>query len=94
MRTEIELWTIVLKRKDCFLGSLCSWLAYTSLEEKFSKEEVLLCNKAIRNSSKKSTNCTTWYWIGDYGDIELRIKWIKERINEIENDRTSQKTSL
>lgn len=89
MRTEIELWRIVLNRQDCFLGSLCSWIAYTSLQENFLKEEVLILNKSIREGAKKLGKCNTWYWIGEWGNIELRINWIEKRIKEIENDRRS-----
>lgn len=75
MRTEKELWQIVLDHPELFMTGLCDWVKSLYLVSNFNREEYYtLYNKA---------NSSIGYWIGPKGQIQPRIDWIKKRMEEL-----------
>lgn len=79
MRTEKELWELVLSRQDLFTGGLCTWIGDMRILGLITEEEWDLISNSVyaKRIGKKI------YWIGPEFEIQPRIDWINERIKEL-----------
>jgi hypothetical protein len=83
MRTEKELWQLVLSRQDLFEKSLCIWLACMVGNIIINyKEFMFLKKKLVENRPRNSRGA--YFWTED--ELQPRIDWINERIKQIENE--------
>jgi hypothetical protein len=78
MRTEKELFELMLTRQDLFKSGICLW-SYDLWQKDLITfyEYVLLDNYLKLNSLKKDG-----YW-WRVGKIEPRIEWIKQQIEKL-----------
>ncbi len=86
MRSEKELWLEVLNNRKLFESGLCRWVALCREFNVIDFSEYFLLRDII---SKKRDNPLS-YWIGFPGQIKPRIKWIENRIKQIENEQKQQ----
>lgn len=79
MRTEKELWELVLSRPDLFTGRLCTWIWDMRILGLITEEEWDLISNSVyaKRIDKKI------HWIGPVFEIQPRIDWINERIKEL-----------
>jgi hypothetical protein len=85
MRTEKELWQLVLSRQDLFEEGLCLWI----LNLRFVNEINLFEYRTLRQSLSKNLpfySPDLFCWFRD--DIQPRIDWINERIKQLDDERT------
>lgn len=78
MRTEKELWEVVLSRPDLFEErfGLCIWILNVWFYDLISQDEYDIIQQTLDNSG-------SGYFIGPEGQIQPRIEWIKKRIEEL-----------
>lgn len=79
MRTEKELWEVVLNRPDLFDWGLCVWLGICHDESVISYTEYMFLDQKLRSLKTGLEK----YWIGPKGQIQPRIDWIKNRIEQL-----------
>lgn len=79
MRTEKELWEVVLSRPDLFETGLCLWILIIHIYSFMNDDEYL----KLRRSIKSNRTSSETYWIGKSGEIQPRIEWIKKRIETL-----------
>lgn len=85
MRTEKELWEVVLSRPDLFKRGLCGWIFKLWFIKLITSNEEERLISALRRSYRYSKD--TWnqgYWIGPEGKIQPRIDWINKRIKQLD----------
>jgi hypothetical protein len=83
MRTEKELWELVLSRQDLFWSGLCGWVIHIKGESLINENEYLLLNNVLLNDLPKRKNPYHAYcW--EICKIQPRIDWINERIKQLE----------
>jgi hypothetical protein len=84
MRTEKELWELVLSRQDLFRTGLCLWIRFLEIDDLISAEEedYLILKLKEKNPYLKRVNAYLW----EDGKIKPRIDWINKRIKQIENE--------
>lgn len=80
MRTEKELWQIVLDHPELFYGGLCGWILYVWFNDIISYQEYLFLDTLLKNESQ---SLEVSYFIGTRGEIQPRIDWIKKRMEEL-----------
>lgn len=80
MRTEKELWEVVLSRTDLFDRCLCFWLVDMWYYGLISENELEFLNILLEIEMKKAQK---GYFIGPKGEIQPRIDWINERIKQL-----------
>ena len=79
MRTEKELFELMLTRQDLFIAGLCNWIKNMYFKRLITIEEYGL----IRNYIKKNEPlCGYNYW-WKKGEIKPRIEWIKQQIEKL-----------
>jgi hypothetical protein len=80
MRTEKELWEVVLSRPDLFdyAHGLCIWILNIWFDDIIEFEEYNIIHNVLDNAGVS-------YFIGPKGEIQPRIDWIKERIKQLES---------
>lgn len=87
MRSEKELWQVVLSRPDLFRTGLCAWVVEAKLKGVMDEFEYYKLREAIqyyRQLMKKRTVSKAeeaLFWIGRPGDLQARIDWINDKIN-------------
>lgn len=79
MRTEKELWEVVLSRPDLFEWGLCIWIGLCFDNDVISGREFIFLDSIL---DKLRTNSES-YWIAPKGQIQPRIDWIKNRIETL-----------
>lgn len=81
MRTEKELWEIVLSRPDLFTYGLCSWVEAAAVLSLISKKEYQeirrILIKRLPHREKVFLYCCPSC------NIQPRIEWIEKRIETI-----------
>lgn len=77
MRTEKELWEVVLSRPDLFVKSLCFWLIEVESSDLISYQEYSFLDGILDSESDR---LGVGYFIGTPHEIQPRIDWIKKRI--------------
>jgi hypothetical protein len=83
MRTEKELWELVLSRQDLFWVGLCTWINVLANSGVINVKEWKFLHKTLRfNLPEKCEN--GWCW--KPSKIQPRIDWINERIKQLENE--------
>lgn len=80
MRTEKELWEVVLSRPDLFDRCLCFWLVDVKFYGLISDDELELLESLLDDEMRKAGK---GYFIGPKGQIQARIDWIKNRIEQL-----------
>jgi hypothetical protein len=78
MRTEKELFELMLTRQDLFETGICLWADYLSIEDLITYDEYGLLANYLKSNSLKDEG----YWWKE-GQIEPRIKWIKQQIEKL-----------
>lgn len=79
MRTEKELWEVVLSRPDLFAGGLCTWIGYVRYMGLITEDEWDLISDVLYTAR----NGKNLYWIGPIYQIQPRIDWINNRIETL-----------
>lgn len=80
MRSEKELWEVVLSRLDLFELGLCIWITKCYNDKLISLDEIeFLLNKL----DHLRTYSTSRYWIAPKYELQPRIDWINERIKQL-----------
>ena len=83
MRSEKELWELVLTEQDIFDYGLCHWVRYMYWKQLISLEErKLLLSSLEENLPEKREDEYCWKPC----EIQPRIDWIKNRIKQLEHD--------
>lgn len=85
MRSEKELWELVLSRTDLFRTGLCYWIKALQDVAKLSSEEYWGLRKILIGNLPKKTPKSHYRW--PPFKIEPRIEWIKNRIKQLENEK-------
>lgn len=80
MRTEKELWEVVLDHPELFYKSLCFWLIKLDLENIITVQEYEFLDKILDDESDR---IGIGYFIGKKHEIQPRIDWIKKRMEEL-----------
>lgn len=85
MRTEKELWELVLSRTDLFETGLCGWANELWAKDLVTDEEFLLLKSELKDNlpEKKYGLLEMFCW--PPFKIAPRIEWIKNRIKQLEN---------
>lgn len=79
MRTEKELWEVVLSRPDLFELGLCVWVGICFDKGLISIDEYDFFESQLDLLSTGSHA----FWIGPIGELQPRIDWIKKRIETL-----------
>ena len=85
MRTEKELWQLVLSRQDLFEDGICNW-AWSVHENglmTFHEYDRLMNMLDLNDFNIDKYNFL--YWFKPY-ELQPRIDWINERIKQLENE--------
>ena len=89
MRSEKELWQVVLSRPDLFSSGLCAWvleLAEKNIINLYEHYKLIDEIRYFRQQMKKpnwATPVEALYWIGKPGDLQARIDWINGKISKL-----------
>ena len=83
MRTEKELWQLVLSRQNLFKLGLCLWVNEVYFKGEILKSEFDYLRMVLDNNLPVKDS---WGWCWELGKIQPRIDWINERIKQIENE--------
>lgn len=86
MRSEKELWELVLSRTDLFETGLCHWVFTMRLEVVINIGEFWLLKEGL-DSLPKDREFGFYCW--PPFKIEPRIEWIKNRIKQLEDENKS-----
>jgi hypothetical protein len=78
MRTEKELFELMLTRQDLFKTGICSWSFSLYIEGLITLNEYDLLRNYLELNSLKDGG----YWWEPY-EIEPRIEWIKQQIEKL-----------
>jgi hypothetical protein len=78
MRTEKELFELMLTRQDLFKYGLCDWFYRLCKERLITYDEYVLLGRYLESNSLKGGG----YW-WEFGKIEPRIEWIKQQIEKL-----------
>lgn len=84
MRSEKELWELVLNRTGWFQFGLCRWVYNLMYYDAITYEERLLLKSVLYKHLPKPKFPSVYCWT--INDIQPRINWINERIKQIENE--------
>lgn len=81
MRTEKELWEIVLSHRELFGLGLFGWVMFVREDKHISWAECKFLEKVLdRHLPDRKDG---WMWCWTRGEIQPRIDWIKKRIKEL-----------
>ena len=81
MRTEKELWEVVLSHQELFGLGLCGWVSFLKEDRHISFEEYKFLGKVLdRHLPERKDG---WMWCWTRGEIQPRIDWIKKRIETL-----------
>lgn len=80
MRTEKELWELVLSRPDLFDKCLCFWIIELKYADAISIGEFMVLDDILLSEMNRIGR---GYFIGPPYDIKPRIDWIKKRIESL-----------
>lgn len=80
MRTEKELWQVVLNHQEYFKTGLCGWINNMRMFGILTDEESDLINYRIITDKR---NIPFRFWLGEMFEIQPRIDWINNRIKEL-----------
>jgi hypothetical protein len=89
MRTEKELFKLMLERQDQFAKGLCLWVSLLNYSRIITFEECCLLEEYIHNnrpsmfSSLSAFKNRRGYYYWNKGDITPRIKWINKQIEKL-----------
>lgn len=83
MRTEKELWEVVLSRQDLFWFGLCGWVMSVQKEGEISWYEWKYLERVLDDHLPSKE--IRWIWCWERGRIQPRIDWIIERIKKLES---------
>ena len=78
MRTEKELFELMLTRQDLFRSGICCWSCMLHNERLITYYEYFLLRNYLNLNSLKDEG----YW-WEFGKIEQRIEWIKQQIEKL-----------
>lgn len=83
MRSEKELFELMLEHQDMFRDGLCHWFLCLWAHNLISDEESLLIDRYIKNNKPFLSLFRTddYYW--SMCNIEPRIKWINKQIKKL-----------
>jgi hypothetical protein len=84
MRTEKELWQLVLSRQDLFQFGLCRWVYSLRYNDVITYDEHLLLKSILYKHLPEPKFPIVYCW--EICKIQPRIDWINERIKQIENE--------
>lgn len=91
MRTEKELWEVVLSRPDLFGYGLCGWVMFAREGGYISWDECAYLEKVLDKNLPPRID--GWMWCWNRGEIQPRIEWIKNRIKQLENENCNRNKS-
>jgi hypothetical protein len=83
MRTEKELWELVLKYQNLYRFGLCRWVTDLHATDAITYAELEFLRGKIKSYMPQPTY-SGYCW--QPFNIEPRINWINERIKQIENE--------
>ncbi len=84
MRSEKELWELVLSRQEWFNWGLCQWVSDLRNSRFINEKERLLLENKMKSFLPATPRMNGYVWV--IGDMQPRIDWINERIKQIENE--------
>jgi hypothetical protein len=79
MRTEKQLFQLMLEHQDLFFGGLCGWVDRMYYSSLINDKEYSLMAKYL-NKNKPLDAKRFWF---PSGEIAPRIKWIKQQIEKL-----------
>ena len=79
MRTEKELFELMLTRPDLFKTGICMWSFNLYVKRLITPDEHDLLDNYLELNSLRDDG---YYW-WEEGQIEPRIEWIKEQIEKL-----------
>jgi hypothetical protein len=88
MRSEKELWELVLSRQDLFKTGLCFWISTLRFEDLISPDEQDLLIFKLEESNPILQVDDVYLW--KKWQIQPRIDWINERIKQIDDEQKQQ----
>lgn len=83
MRSEVELWRIVLSKQDLFYQGLCSWVNNMHWYSKITKDERNFLHQKLKENLP-AAKIDGFCWMPRL--IKPRINWIEKRIKQLEKD--------
>jgi hypothetical protein len=78
MRTEKELFELMLTRQDLFRTGICRWSIDLYEERLITINEYVLLDNYLKSNSLKDDG---YWWRVE--EIEPRIEWIKQQIEKL-----------
>jgi hypothetical protein len=81
MRTEKELWELVLSGQDFFEDGVCTWIELMCDLDIITYDEFAFLKNSLYENKPKD-KCRAYFW--QSGELQSRIDWINERIKQLE----------
>ena len=84
MRSEKELFELMLEHKDFFSTGICDWIFELWITDLITLEEYSLITYYLDTYQVLNlSDCLYWF---PKGEIEPRIEWIKQQIEKLSKD--------
>lgn len=82
VRSEKELWQVVLDNQQEFCNGICLWIVFLEIEGIITTKEHDVLLMSIKNLNPILKKSDIYLW--ECSKIQPRIEWIENRIKQLE----------